>query len=921
MDPVRHTRAAQLFLDALALPPEQQHAFLLEQCGSDSGLLQLVQALLDEDRNGPIIGESHAPEYLCGKTVSRYRILESIPGGGMSTVYRALDTRLERTVALKFLPPSLSARPASRERFLREARAMASIDHPNVCPVYEVAEADGYTFLAMAHLHGTPLSDKIIGAPLAVDYAIDVALQTARGLEAAHAKGLVHRDIKPANLMLIDTGAQYPLVRILDFGIALSAEDEPLTEEGVTMGTISYMAPEQIAGSRVDARADLWSLGVVLYEMLSGRLPFSGATQREVLAAIAGPEAAATSILPAIPDGLRSVLRRSLDKNPDKRYPAAAKLVADLEQVSKQFKGTDRHGLLQRRKTLMLVTAPILAAMMIAIAWLKFGPAVRQQQKVIPFTFYPGDEITPAISPDGKQIAFSGQGKDGTNPFEVYVQLIGSTDPLRLTHAGAPFADRYPKWDPTGSRIAFLRARGANPFGRILVVPALGGAETDLGVEKVLAGGGLDWHPGGRTIAYASLTAIGNTAIFELNLADRTIRQRTFPTPGENDCCPQFDPTGRRLAFRRNEAEIAIVGEQGGTTVLPVRSSWPGLAWSTDGKSLFYSWYGKLAQADLKGRWRVRTDLALEPDVTSPSIRGARMAFVRWDFQHSIWQLQIRHTGAALSPSLSMSANAPLILSTARDDSPQFSPDGNYIAFASERSGWPNIWISSSNGSALRPLTHYEEQSAGTPRWSPDSRSLAFDLREPSANPQVYVALLAGGKPRKLTAQRGGADVPSWSHDGHFIYFHSRADDQIWKIPPSGGQADPVTHRGAFEGFESADGHSLYFSKSDSAGIWRMDLVSGREAAIPGLDDAGAFRQWTLSRNGIYYVRNAEAGSENPAIWFYDFSTRHSIRAGTAGKLITAGPGAMAVSPDEAALLYVHSDRDNRDVMLVENFR
>jgi Tol biopolymer transport system component len=934
-DPALHDRVAALFSRVVELAPGEQASFLREHCGSDPDLLRLLQDLLQADQSGLLLSETQSeaieavpenPEDLSERTLSHYRIIAPMAVGGMGIVYRATDTRLERTVALKFLPPFLKDNSVSRERFLREAQAIASIDHQNVCPVYEIDEAEGFIFIAMAYLEGVTLAERIKNGPLPVARAMNIALQTARGLQAAHAKGIVHRDIKPANLMLINTESAEPLVRILDFGIARWSERRALTINGLTAGTVSYMAPEQIDGSQVDRRADIWSLGVVLYEMLSGRPPFDGGSVREILAAIAGPTPADLSLIRKVASpGATSVLHRALAKDPAKRYQTASELIAELELLGGAPKNDSRPPTAGTRRWFWAAGAIALVAVIGTAMFFvnkSWTPAEPEALKIVPFTFYPGYQEHPAISPEGKAIAFVGQGKTGSNPLEVYVQLIGSTDPLRLTSVSAGSADLSPVWDPGATKIAFLRTRRSERFAHILSVPALGGAETDLGVESVLSAGRLAWSPDGRTLAFTGATGANEGAIFELSLFDHSVRQRSFPGPGQNDCCPQYDPTGKRLAFKRNEAEIVVIGSgREAVRALPARASWAGLTWTADGRSMAYSWFGRLAEVDLSTGAITQPPAArmLGPDISDITIRGKRMAYVHWNFEHSIWQLSLRHP--ATGPRPAASPNVQLIASTLREDTPQFSPDGESIAFASQRSGSTDIWVGRRDGAGLRRLTFLDGH-AGTPRWSPDGKWIAFDLRPPSSKPDIWVVSASGGEPRRIANNTAGADVPSWSQDGRGIYYHSRSDGQIWKRPWQGGDAIQVTHKGGFEAFESADGKYLYYSKDDSDfGIWRVDLATGSEAPVPELRDAGQFRHWALAPNGIYYVPKSEAVRDNAAVRFFQFATRKTIRVGVVGKLVTAGPGALAVSRDETALLYVHMDRDNRNVMLVENFK
>ncbi len=934
-DPAVYKRVAELFSQAAELPVQDRAAFLQDKCGSDADLLRLVENLLQADREGMIEPELAADrslqtihEDLSGRTVSHYQIVGPMGAGGMGVVYRATETRLQRTVALKFLPPVLRDDSSSRERFIREARVIASIDHQNVCPVYEIEESDGFIFIAMACLEGTSLEEKIRSGPIPVKQAIGIALQAAYGLQAAHARGVVHRDIKPANLMLTGTESGEPLVRILDFGVAQWTERTVLTQEGLRIGTVLYMAPEQVAGSRVDQRADIWSLGVVLYQMLSGRVPFDGSTLREALAAIAGPQPPdLRPIREAAPAEFVSILRKMLEKEPARRYQTASALISDLEGVRtlaepRPIARLSRGLGVYRVAGIVAIAALLVFSMFLFVRYQR--PHGLDPLRIIPFTYYPGYEEDPAISPDGKEIAFVGQGKDGDSPFEVYVQLIGSTDPLRLTNIPAGAQDRSPVWNPNATRLAFLRSRTGEPFARILTISALGGSETDLGLDKVVAPGKLAWSPNGRTLAFARSVGKDQDAIFELSFSDHKVHQRSFPAGGQSDCCPQYDPRGEQLAFRRNSTEIVITDERRRRVrELPARISWAGLTWTADGRALLYSWFGRLAEIDPMSGLVTQPALAtaLGPDVSDITIRGNRMAYVHWELEHSIWQLALHRTGGGQTLKISADPGMQLIVSTMREDTPQFSPDGKSIAFSSDRAGSTDIWVGRSGGSNLRRLT-FLDGFAGTPRWSPDGESIAFDLRPPSSKPDIWLVRVAGGDTHQLTTKSGGADLPSWSNDGRWIYFHSPSDDQIWKVPTQGGKPVRLTRQGGFEAFESMNGKYLYYSNGQQhSGIWRMDLRNESEAPVPELSGTGDYRQWALGRTGIFFVPDDEAFSKDAAVRFYDFTTRRIVPVATVGRLVTAGPGALAVSRDESRLLYVHMERDNRNIMLVENFK
>ncbi|HSQ75350.1 MAG TPA: serine/threonine-protein kinase, partial [Bacteroidota bacterium] len=255
---------------------------------------------------------------MIGSTVSHYRIIEKLGGGGMGVVYKAEDTRLKRPVALKFLPPQLTQDEEAKQRFIHEAQTASALQHKNICVVYDIDEtAEGQLFISMEYLPGETLKKKIEGGPIPIDQAIDIAVQIGRGLTKAHESGILHRDIKPANIMMTADGE----AKIVDFGLAKLAGQSSLTKAGTTLGTLAYMSPEQLRGATVDERSDIWALGAVLYEMVSGRQPFKGEYDPAILYAILDtePEPIATS-RSDIPAMLITVLARALAKHPASRY-------------------------------------------------------------------------------------------------------------------------------------------------------------------------------------------------------------------------------------------------------------------------------------------------------------------------------------------------------------------------------------------------------------------------------------------------------------------------------------------------------------------------------------------------------------------------------------------------------------------------
>lgn len=474
MTPKAYQRLSELFAKAVSLDPDERRVFLDTDCGGDLELRRELEELLAHDSDETAIAAEAGVDARSavnagltpGQMIQQYRIAAEIGRGGMGVVYRAEDTKLERTVALKFVAPGVTLTAEGRQRFLREARAAARLDHPNICTVYEIGDSEHGSFITMAYLEGETLRAQLERGQIAIDKALDYAVQIARGLDAAHPKNIVHRDIKPENLMATrqGDGTGETVLKILDFGIARIERTDAITRAGQTLGTVNYMAPEQIDGTEVDHRADIWALGVVLYEALAGVRPFAGGTPSETLAAISAAKPVPVGeTRTGVTVGLDKVINRALEKDPSRRYATASEFHLALQSVADELH--PRHETAagvspQNRRPGVRWFWPAAAALALLGPWFlgwfdrepdpqrPLGPPVR-------FTTTEGAEDQPVISPDGTRVAFIWDNGDLRSHADLFVQLTGSYEPLRLTDSPEP--EHSPAWSPDGTRLAFLR--------------------------------------------------------------------------------------------------------------------------------------------------------------------------------------------------------------------------------------------------------------------------------------------------------------------------------------------------------------------------------------------------------------------------------------------------------------------------------
>jgi Tol biopolymer transport system component/predicted Ser/Thr protein kinase len=821
-----------------------------------------------------------------GKRLGPYEILDLLGTGGMGEVYRARDTRLDRTVAVKVLTAAAAERSLARTRFEREARAISSLSHPHICAVYDVGHEGGIDYIVMEYLHGESLSTRLHRRALRLEQALQHAVELASALDVAHRAGIVHRDIKPGNVILTQSGA-----KLLDFGLAklrlgdelpLGETPDTLTADGTLLGTPAYMSPEQIEGKEADTRSDIFSFGAMLYEMLTQQRAFDG-SQGHLLAEILTADPPPPSTLqPLCPPELDHLVARCLAKDPEQRWQSARDMLLELKWAVERPGGIRSRAPHSRRPLAWAVGAALVTGLAVAALLSRTTADPLPQTSPRQVTMAPGWESAPALSPDGGLIAYASN--ESGNP-DIWIVDVRGGNAIRLTDD--PASDTDPTWFPDGSALAFTSDRGGGRaiwkvlrFGGApsLLVPdaedaALSADGSRIAFTRTGAGGkhriwtaplgepaqakvltgdgeglwdhrGPAFSPDGRTICYH-----GERDLWLVALDGSGARRLT--TDDEADVEPAWSGDGRHIyfsSFRGGAWALWRVASAGGPPTRLTLGAGPERhpALSRDGKRLAYSTASTggatlgpsidLVLLDLPTRSESRlTGLNPGTPAWMPDGRSLVFASARIGGRFDLWVLPVADRQA--SGPFRRLTDQPGSLSR-----PAVSPDGRWVAYYRVLGGQRDIWMVPAAGGP--PLQFTDDPAADVhPAWSPDGRTLAFVSERGGGTSQVWLAPVADGRPagpaRPLTSGTTVFLAPAWSPDGRWIAgmggTPSGATD-VWVFDVSGSARPRIlpTEGEASRVRWAPDSKSLFVSGGWDSWVTlrQYDLLSGRRISL-----------------------------------------------------------------------------------------
>ncbi len=760
----------------------------------------------------------------------------------MGEVYRARDERLGRDVALKLLPAAFAHDAERMARFAREARLLASLNHPNIAALYGVEDAGATRALVLELVLGPTLTERISRGPLDVDEALRLGAQIAEALEYAHERGVIHRDLKPANVKLTPGG----VVKLIDFGLAKAlhadaAQDESngvatlaetATSAGVILGSAAYMSPEQARGRPVDRRTDVWALGCVLYEMLTGRRAFAGETTSDVLAAVLGRDPDWTALPRALPARVETLLRRCLERDTARRWRDAGDARLELEDArsGRANDASERaEAPARRRLPSFWATLGIVALALVASEWWLRSRAPTRASRPVQvqrLTDFVGLEEFPALSPDGRSVAFSA---DTTGRSQLWVRLLAGGKPLQLTRDDSDHV--YPRWSPDSSALIYFATPPAEEAeGTLWELPALGGSPRPI--AKSLTAG--DFSPDGRRVAFLRLQG-GSVELTTIG-RDGSSPEVVARLPANLGYAqPRWSPDSSWIAFQRGfvfDWDLQVVPSGGGEprTLARDGSALNGFGWLPDSAGVVYSSArgSSLLYLPTYNLWSVPLDgvgarqLTFgETSYTHPDVdRAGRVVATRMRMDFDLWRFPV--DGA---PRENVARGKRVTRQTGHLLTPSAGPGDRELVYLWDSGGHANLWAVDVASGDSRQITQETDPdvSVGVPVWSPDGKHIAYVLRKSdpwnvdmptsALRSSLTLWLIApDGGNRRMIAEQGG--WATWSSDSRWLYYRGALREnvaQLMKVAPDGGEPVVVRTENASALALSPDGGTLYY--------------------------------------------------------------------------------------------------------------
>ena len=874
-----------------------------------------------------------------GSRLGPYEILAPVGAGGMGEVYRARDTRLGREVAIKVLPSALGSDPERLKRFEREARSASSLNHPNIVTIYDIGSANSVSYIAMELVSGEPLRALLTEGAVPVRRLLQIGTQVAEGLAKAHAAGIVHRDLKPENVMVTEDG----LVKILDFGLAKLTQPEGSsggttmaptvsggTEEGMILGTVGYMSPEQATGGSIDYRSDQFSFGSILYEMATGRRAFQRASAPQTLAAIIQEEPEAIAAIdPKIPAPLRWIIERCLNKEVRKRFASTDDLASDLATVRDHLsEATSAIALptlapAQRRRR-WWVPAVMAAGLLLAlgvVGWRLnqrdyFWKNPLQGAQFTRFTDWEGSEIGAVISADGKLVAFLSD-RDGL--FDGWVGQVEGGEFLNVSKGRFPDLARRDVppvgLSEDGAHIWLVDL--ARPPARIWFIPTIGGEPSPFSRPGAVS---VAWSSDRSRLLYH--TGITGDPIFVADRNGQNPKQVFIGKPGFHNHFPTWSLDGRFIYFASGappfDMDLWRIPSAGGVAerLTHHRSNvaYPGFL---DDRTVIYTVSSQggasnLYAMDVERRIPHQLNLGVEQYLSvSAAADGRRLAATVANMTRGLWVAPVSEKV------VDDSALTVLKMATASAASPRYGPD--YFLYLSSRGGPNGLW-KSKNGVETELWKGRDGAVEAAPAVSRDGTRIAFVVRGEGRS-GLYLMAPDGTDARRLAEALDVRDAPSWSPDGKWIAVTAREGDTnpLFKVPVDGGAPVRLVDGMLFNPVWSPDGRVILYSDASVGGawVWLRGVTPDKHpyALPPNLPSMGygGNRYRFLPDGKSLVISQGLTGKQN--FWLLELAT------GRLRQLTSLRPEfqmqSFDVSPDGKTIIFDRY-RENSDVVLID---